>query len=85
MKVCALTPAYDEAVLERLRAWRLEVSAAAKVPAYVVFTDATLEAIAEHLPTDRAQLAGIRGGARKLEMYADGVLAVVAGQEPEQD
>src|SRR5699024_5274042 len=43
-------PTYDEATFERLRSWRLTVSRAASVPAFVVFTDATLEAIAEAEP-----------------------------------
>ena len=46
-------PTYDEATFEALRAWRLETPSAAKVPAYVVFTDATLTAIAE-TPAGRA-------------------------------
>src|SRR3712207_8307056 len=40
-------PTYDEALFERLREWRSRTAAEAKVPAYVVFTDATLVAIAE--------------------------------------
>jgi DNA helicase-2/ATP-dependent DNA helicase PcrA len=42
--------AYDEALFERLKAWRLERAGEEKVPAYVVFTDKTLELIAEHRP-----------------------------------
>ena len=50
------------------------------VPAYVVFTDATLEvAIAERLPSDLGRLAGVPGvGARKLEQYGPALLALVA-------
>jgi DNA helicase-2/ATP-dependent DNA helicase PcrA len=44
-----------------------------------VFTDATLTAIAEHRPADRAALVGIPGiGARKLDRYGAAVLALVA-------
>src|SRR3954454_3443637 len=43
---CADCPAsYDEALFERLREWRVERAAEEKVPAYVVFTDLTLQAI----------------------------------------
>jgi DNA helicase-2/ATP-dependent DNA helicase PcrA len=50
------------------------------VPAYVVFTDLTLQAIAETRPTDEAGLLKINGiGAAKLEKYADDVLAVLSG------
>ena len=70
----------DVALFERLREWRLRESTAASVPAYVVFTDATLTAIASSAPGDHAELAAIPGvGARKLERYADAVLALVAG------
>ncbi len=76
-------PAYDEAVFDRLRAWRLERAKADSVPAYVVFTDATLEAIAERSPQGVGELATINGvGAVKLERYGSQVLAILAGSEP---
>jgi len=76
-------PTYDEATFEALRLWRLAVAGAAKVPAYVVFTEATLTAIAERTPATAAQLATISGvGARKLERYGDDVLAILGGADP---
>jgi len=76
---------YDEALFERLRAWRKEQAAAQAnpetgkpVPAFVIFTDATLQSIAEIKPTDSAALATVPGiGPAKLEMYAESVLALV--------
>jgi DNA helicase-2/ATP-dependent DNA helicase PcrA len=77
-------PSYDEATFERLRTWRLAVAREQSVPAYVVFTDATLTAIAERVPSDDAELAAISGvGARKLALYGADVLAVVGGAAPE--
>ena len=77
-------PTYDETTFEALRAWRLETSSAAKVPAYVVFTDATLTAIAETRPGTLEELAGIAGvGAMKLERYGEQVLALLGGREPD--
>jgi DNA helicase-2/ATP-dependent DNA helicase PcrA len=71
-------PTYDEAVFEALRAWRSTVAKETAVPAFVVFTDATLTAIAEREPVDHAALQQISGvGERKLEMYGDSVLAVL--------
>ena len=71
-------PTYDEAVFEQLREWRSGTAAEAKVPAYVVFTDATLVAIAEARPTDSAGLAQIAGvGPAKLDKYAEAVLGVL--------
>jgi DNA helicase II / ATP-dependent DNA helicase PcrA len=50
------------------------------VPAYVVFTDATLQAIAETRPASLRELAGLPGiGSRKLELYGEDVLAAVSG------
>jgi DNA helicase-2/ATP-dependent DNA helicase PcrA len=69
---------YDEELYEKLRAWRTEQAGEAKVPAYVVFTDATLQAIAETKPADPVALATVPGvGPAKLERYADQVLALV--------
>lgn len=78
---CADCPAsFDQEVFERLRAWRLARAQADKVPAFVVFTDSTLELVAEHQPTDAAALRRIRGvGPSKIERYGDEVLAVLSG------
>ena len=71
----------DEDLLLRLKAWRLEVAKEQKVPAYVVFTDNTLIAIAELLPGDEKALVAIPGiGARKLEQYGPDVLQLVRGR-----
>lgn len=76
-------PTYDEAVFESLRAWRSAVARQAKVPAYVVFTDATLTVIAERVPADVGQLSQVPGvGARKLSSYGPAVLAVLSGEDP---
>lgn len=81
---CGDCPAdYDEELLERLKAWRRGVAEEQRLPAYVIFTDATLQAIAEHLPADKAALSRLSGvGAVKLERYGDAVLALCAGDEP---
>jgi ATP-dependent DNA helicase RecQ len=61
-----------------LKAWRAEVARAHNLPAYVIFHDATLAAIAALAPTSLADLQGISGiGAKKLEAYGDEVLRVV--------
>jgi DNA helicase-2/ATP-dependent DNA helicase PcrA len=70
---------YDEALFERLRQWRAETAKADSVPAYVVFTDLTLQAIAEVRPGSAEALLSINGiGASKREKYGDAVLALVA-------
>ncbi|QYJ05732.1 ATP-dependent DNA helicase UvrD2 [Nocardioides panacisoli] len=77
---CAHHPVhYDEVLFDRLKDWRRERSQADEVPAYVVFTDATLELIAEHKPGDERALGAINGvGPSKIERYAEDVLALVA-------
>lgn len=78
-------PSYDEATFESLRTWRRLVAAEASVPAYVVFTDATLTAIAERRPRDLGALAGVSGvGARKLELYGTPVLKILEGADPDE-
>ncbi len=63
-----------------LKAWRAEVARAHNLPAYVIFHDATLAAIAERNPASLGDLEGISGmGAKKLEAYGDEVLRVVRG------
>jgi DNA helicase-2/ATP-dependent DNA helicase PcrA len=49
----------------------------------VVFTDATLTAIAEQRPGAEPELASIPGvGPRKLTLYGDAVLSLVGGADP---
>lgn len=80
LRRCPTCPAdVDGELLERLRRWRTETAREQQVPAYVVFTDATLTAIAEQRPTDTTALASIPGvGPHKLACYGDAVLALVA-------
>ncbi len=64
---------------EALREWRAEVAKSHNLPAYVIFHDATLAAIAQRAPESLDDLQGISGiGARKLEAYGEDVLRVVA-------
>ena len=50
------------------------------LPAYVIFHDATLAAIAQQCPRTVADLQGISGmGAKKLEAYGAEVLRVCGG------
>ena len=63
----------------RLREWRLALAREQGVPAYVVFSDATLQSIADTRPATRAQLAGVPGvGAVKLDRYGAAVLELCA-------
>jgi ATP-dependent DNA helicase RecQ len=77
----ALAELLPDAVVrfEALRAWRAEAARAQNVPAYVIFHDATLRAIAAAAPAGLDALGGISGvGDRKLERYGDDVLRVLS-------
>ncbi|WP_043366209.1 DNA helicase RecQ [Belnapia sp. F-4-1] len=67
-----------DALFDALRAWRKREASEQGVPAYVIFQNDTLAAIAERRPQDAEELAMIPGvGRSKLERYADAVLRVV--------
>lgn len=71
-------PAGDRPLADALRAWRLDQSRADGVPAYVIFTDEHLEAIARARPSTLPALARCKGmGPIRLERYGDAILAVV--------
>ena len=66
--------------LAALKSWRAQVAREHNLPAYVIFHDATLRAIAEAQPQRLADLEGIPGlGQKKLEAYGAEVLRVVRG------
>jgi DNA helicase-2/ATP-dependent DNA helicase PcrA len=72
----------DEGLYERLRDWRAVQAQRSGQPAFCVFTDKTLMAIAEAVPDDEHELARIPGvGLRKLNRYGSDVLTICAGQE----
>ncbi|HEX7491957.1 MAG TPA: ATP-dependent DNA helicase UvrD2 [Candidatus Limnocylindrales bacterium] len=73
-------PDPDVALLEALRRWRRERATEDAVPAYVVFHDTTLEAIADDRPRSLPALRRIKGmGPAKLERYGPQILAVIEG------
>lgn len=71
-------------LLEQLRQWRssqvkvLSEQKGKSLPAYIVATDATLEALAELVPTTLDELASIPGlGPAKLAQYGSGLLELL--------
>ncbi|MES2562057.1 MAG: DNA helicase RecQ [Pseudomonadota bacterium] len=70
--------AADDSLLARLKEWRATQAREQSVPAYVIFHDSTLSAIAERRPQDMEALARISGiGAKKRERYGTAVLALI--------
>jgi ATP-dependent DNA helicase RecQ len=75
--VAALAPA-EQSLFEALRTLRAELAREQNLPAYVIFHDATLRAMAAQRPRDLDALARVNGvGASKLERYGERVLAVL--------
>jgi ATP-dependent DNA helicase RecQ len=73
--------ATDNALLDRLKAWRLHESRTQSVPAFVILHDKTLAEIARHRPPDLMALRDISGiGAAKLERYGPALVGIVAGR-----
>lgn len=80
---CADCPSnYDERLYEALRGWRRDQATEQKVPAYCVFTDATLTALAEIQPRDVAALSRVPGiGAVKLEKYGSELVELCSAEQ----
>lgn len=70
--------------LQQLKDLRLKLARQAGVPAFVVFTDATLRAMCAHLPKTQEQLLAVPGvGVRKCEQYGEEFLALLNTFEKE--
>lgn len=71
----------DAPLLSALKAKRRGLAEAARVPAYVIFTDRTLIEMAETRPGTMDEMAGITGiGAKKLERYGADFLQIITGE-----
>jgi ATP-dependent DNA helicase RecQ len=69
----------DGALLNALRALRLDLAKEKGVPAYVIFTDRTLADMARRKPRTKADFAEVHGvGAAKLRDLAEPFLALIA-------
>ena len=69
----------DRGLFEALRTWRASAAREQGVPAYVVFSDATLAAIAEARPSEPAELLAVPGiGPVKVERFGAQLLALIA-------
>jgi DNA helicase-2/ATP-dependent DNA helicase PcrA len=64
-----------------LKEWRRQEAADQKLPAYCVFTDATLIAVAEARPQTVVDLIKIQGlGRTKADRYGEHLLAIIASE-----
>jgi ATP-dependent DNA helicase RecQ len=70
---------YDEDVFNKLRLWRVGIAKEKGIPAYMVFSDATLQAVAAKQPRRFSDLRGISGiGEKKLELYGEAIIELLA-------
>ncbi len=79
-----MKPTQDESdpVFQALKKWRLSIAKAHDVPAFVVFNDKTLHAIANDRPTDKSSLLAVSGiGPAKAEKFGEDVLRLVEEHE----
>ncbi len=69
---------YDKELFEKLRTWRSERAHAEGVPAYRVFDDKTVIALAAERPDTKTALPTVPGiGPKKLEQYGDDILHII--------
>lgn len=68
----------DPELLERLKSWRRREASSRQVPAYIVFHDRVLEAIATSRPRTRDELLAVHGlGPAKVETYGTALLGIM--------
>ena len=73
---------FDDTTMELLKEWRRQEAAEQKLPAYCIFTDATLIALAEARPGSAADLIKVQGlGPTKADKYGEQVLAILATEK----
>jgi ATP-dependent DNA helicase RecQ len=72
--------ACDEALFEKLRVVRRELADERNVPAYVIFSDASLREMAQKYPRSREEFAGISGvGQQKLTAFSHRFIDEIKG------
>ncbi|MDD2499626.1 MAG: DNA helicase RecQ [Geobacter sp.] len=69
---------YDQTLFDKLRALRKQIADTAKLPPFVVFSDATLAGMAHSHPQNLQEMRQVSGvGDRKLQQYGDAFLAEI--------
>ena len=76
----------DEGLYKRLKALRMKIARTESVPAFVIFTDATLRNMCEIAPADRNELLRVSGvGEKKADKYGDKFLKEIAEYYSEKE
>lgn len=76
--------AYDEALFDKLRKWRLERARTEKVAPFMIAHDATLQELARRKPATAQKLLATKGfGPKKVESYGPDILAIINNNSTE--
>jgi len=85
-KRTALSQEQGGVLFEYLRQKRLEIAKDEGIPAYMVFSDATLKEMERYQPLDETAFLQLNGvGKRKLEKYAEAFMVVIAAYQREDE
>ena len=77
------SPGTDKALFERLKELRREFAAKEGVPAYIVFSDASLRDMCRKKPASLVQFSLVNGvGTVKLEKYGEAFIKVIGAEGP---
>ncbi|WHP46902.1 DNA helicase RecQ [Mannheimia bovis] len=69
---------YDKDLFARLRFLRKQIADKENIPPYIVFNDATLQEMAEFLPTSKVEMLEINGvGERKFERFGQAFMTLI--------
>lgn len=69
---------YDKDLFARLRFLRKQIADKENIPPYIVFNDATLQEMAEFLPTSKVEMLEINGvGERKFERFGQAFMSLI--------
>jgi ATP-dependent DNA helicase RecQ len=69
---------YDSQVFNALRSWRYSVAKEKGIPAYMVFSDATLQALSARKPASIEDLRSVSGiGEKKLDLYGQSLIEIL--------
>lgn len=72
------TSAQQHPLMDKLKAWRLDIATKNNLPAYIILHDSTLMALVEQQPQSKLALSQVSGiGVKKLEAYGDSLLALL--------
>ena len=73
-------PSLNQPLYERLARLRLEIARAQKMPAYIVFSNTTLEAMSQAAPQTPVEMLAVSGvGEKKMELYGEAFLEEIRG------